>query len=196
VSQESDLARMARIGDSVFAVVVTLLVYRVRVPSQEALVSGQLEALMPFFKDMGAVLMSFLVASLFWLGHWRVYRRMQHADYAFVALNLAFLGTMILLPISTSILSTAGTGLAGSLAYSTSLLLAATAETFFRRHARRLEPLAFGASRILVAPMLLTALFGAAVVVSFVWPAACPVFWCCALVAPWVERRWGLGSLS
>jgi len=37
MSEETDLARMARIGDSVFAVVVTLLAYRVRIPSREAL---------------------------------------------------------------------------------------------------------------------------------------------------------------
>jgi len=184
---------MARIGDSVFAVVVTLLAYRVRIPSVEALTSGQVAPLVPFFTDLGAVVMSFLVASLFWIGHWRVFRRMQHSDYGFVGLNLAFFGTLILLPISTSIMSVSYGSLLGALTYSVNLFLVATAEAFFRRHARRLDPHVFGSTRMLLSPLLLMLLFGSAAIISLVWPAACPAIWCTAILVPLAENRWGMG---
>jgi uncharacterized membrane protein len=193
MTEETDLARMARIGDSVFAVVVTLLAYRVRIPSHEALTGGQLAPLKPFLTDLAAVVMSFIVASMFWIGHWRVFRRMQRSDYGFVALNLAFLGTLILLPISTSVMSVAGDSSMGALAYSANLFLLATAETFFRRYARRLDPRVFGSSPLLLSTSLLMLLFGGAAIVSLVWPAACPALWSMAIVVPLVENRWGLG---
>jgi len=193
MSDETDLVRMARIGDSVFAVVITLLAYRVRIPGSEALIGGQVAPLVPFLTDVGAVVMSVFVASLFWIGHWRVFRRMQHADFNFVALNFAFLGTLILLPISTSVMSVAVGSLVGSLTYSANLFLAALAETFFRRHARRLDPQVFGSSRMLLTPLLLTLLFGSAAIVSLQWAAACPALWSAAVLAPLVENRWGMG---
>jgi len=196
MAEETDLARMARIGDSVFAVVVTLLAYRVRIPTLEALTGGQLAPLKPFVTDLAAVVMSFVVASMFWIGHWRVFRRMRRSDYGFVALNLAFLGTLILLPISTSVMSIAGDSPMGALAYSANLFLLATAETFFRRHARRLDPQVFGSSRLLLSTSLLMVLFGAAAIVSLVWPAACRALWSMAILVPLVENRWGLGRTA
>jgi len=193
MAEETDLARMARIGDSVFAVVVTLLAYRVRIPTLEALTGGQLAPLKPFVTDLAAVVMSFVVASMFWIGHWRVFRRMQHSDYGFVALNLAFLGTLILLPISTSVMSVAGDSTMAARACSANLFLLAMAETFFRRHARRLDTSAFGSNRLLLSPLMLMLLFGAAALVSLAWLAACPALWSMAILVPLIENRWGLG---
>lgn len=131
MSDETDLARMARIGDSVFAVVVTLLAYRVRIPSREALTGGQLAPLQPFLTDLAAVVMSFIVASMFWIGHWRVFRR--------------------------------------------------------------LDPHAFGTSRLFLSTSLLMLLSGGAAIISLVWPAVCPALWSMAILVPLIENRWGLG---
>jgi uncharacterized membrane protein len=189
---ETDLARVSRIGDSVFAVTITLLAYRIRIPSHEALASGELVPLIPFLSDLGAVMMSFFVASMFWISHWRVMRRMQRSDIKFAALNLAFLGALILLPISTSLLSGAPTRL-GSFVYSCNLFLAATAGMFLRMHARRIEPEAFNASGLLLSPALSMLLFGGAAIVSLQWPTAAMALWWCAVTMPWIDRRWGLG---
>ena len=131
------------VSTSVFAVTLTLLAYRVRIPSHDELISGKLALLIPFLLDLWAVVLSFLVVSMFWISHWRVFRRMKHSDLKFVALNLAFLGTLTLLPISTSIVSSNFGTRFGSLAYSTSLFAAATAGLFLRIHAGRLDPQAF-----------------------------------------------------
>ena len=196
MTDETDLARLARIGDSVFAVVVTLLVYRVRLPSQEALATMAIPALLPFLTDLGTVVTSFVVASLFWMGHWRVFRRMRRADVRFVALNFVFLGTLVLLPISTSLMGiTYGQG-SGALAYCINLFLLAAATTAFRGHARRLEPQAFGTVAVLLSPTLLMAVFGGAAVFVTWRPWLAQALLSAALLAPLVETRWGMGRLG
>src|SRR5450631_1583603 len=168
---ETDLARIARIGDSVFAVTITLLAYRVRIPGHDALTSGELSSLLPFLRDLGAVMLSFFVASMFWVSHWRVFRLMRQSDIKFVALNLAFIGALILLPISTSLISADLTRI-GTLAYSGNLFFAATAGLFLRVHARRIDPHAFGPGRLLLSPALAMVLFGSAGIVGLYWPTA------------------------
>jgi uncharacterized membrane protein len=190
---ETDLARISRIGDSVFAVTITLLAYRVRIPSHDALVSGELSLLLPFLDDLLAVLLSAFVASMLWISHWRIFRRMGKSDIKFVALNLAFLGTLILLPTSTSLISVDLTRI-GTMAYSGNLFLAATAGFFLRMHARHIDPKAFGPGRLLLTPALGMVIFGGAVIVSMWSPRSAMALWCFALATPWIERRWGLGS--
>ena len=196
MNAESDLARLSRITDSVFGVVVTLLAYRVRLPSREALSALAPGPLEPFLHDLVALVMSFLVATLFWLLHWGAFRRMSRSDFRFVALHFAFLGAMVLLPISTSLMSSASIELAGAFAYSANLFLLAATQTLFRVHARRLEPEAFGNLPILLTPSLLTGIFGAAAILSLFSPSASPMLWFASLVTPLIERRWGIGRVS
>ncbi|MDP9045165.1 MAG: TMEM175 family protein [Pseudomonadota bacterium] len=193
MNSETDLARISRIGDSVFAVTITLLAYRVRIPGPDLLETGDLAALAPFFRDLGAVALSFFVASMFYVSHWRVFRRMRQSDIQFVVLNMAFLGALILLPISTSLVSGDPTRF-GTLAYSANLFLAATASLFLRRHARRIDPQAFGPGRLLLTPAISMVLFGAAFLASFYSPTASLALWICTIVSPWIDRRWGIGS--
>lgn len=189
--QESDLVRIARIGDSVFAVTLTLLAYRVRIPSEAALLGGKLGPLLPFLSDLGAVVLSFFVASMFWLSRLRVFRRMQKSDITFVGLNLAFYGAMILLPISTSLLS-ADVSALGRVVYSGNLFLASTFNLFLRRHARRIDPEAFGKGPLLLSPALSMLVFGSAAIVSLYSPTGAIVLWNCALLTPWIDTRRGM----
>ncbi len=192
---ETDLARIARIGDSVFAVTITLLAYRVRPPSHDTLVSADVSLWAPFLTDLAAVVLSFFVASVFWISHWRIFRRMRQSDMRFVALNLAFLGALILLPISTSLVSSDFTRL-GMMAYSINLFLAAAAGLFVRMHAQRLDPHAFGPGRLLLTPSLSMATFACAALVSAWSPLGAVVLWCGALVMPWIDGRWGIGRAA
>ena len=192
MTSETDLARISRIGDSVFAVTITLLAYRVHIPGQDVLTSGDAAALAPFFRDLGAVALSVFVASMFYVSHWRVFRRMRQSDVTFVVLNIVFLGALILLPISTSLVSGDLTRF-GTLAYSANLFFAATASLFLRRHARRIDSQAFGSGRLLLTPAISIAFFGAAFVASFYSPTASLALWLCTIVNPWIDRRWGIG---
>ncbi len=192
MTAETDLARIARIGDSVFAVTLTLLAYRVRIPSQEVLMSGDFSRLMPFRDDLLAVLLSALVASMFWLANWHIFRRMTRADTKFVALNLAFLGSLILLPISTSVIS-ADLSPLGTMAYSGNLFLLSTTSLLMRVHARRIDAHAFGPGLLLLTPILGMIIFGCAVVVSLKAPRAAEALWFAGMAMPWIARRWATG---
>jgi uncharacterized membrane protein len=193
MTAETDLARITRIGDSVFAVTITLLAYRVRIPSHDALLAGELAPLLPFLDDLLAVLLSAFVASMFWIANWHIFRRMTRSDTKFVALNLAFLGSLILLPTSTSLISAELTRF-GTMAYSGNLLLLTTTTLLLRMHARRIDPEAFGPGRLLLTPILGIAIFGSAVIVSAWAPKAAEVLWFVGMAMPWVARRWGAGT--
>lgn len=196
MTEDPDLARLSRISDSVFAVVVTLLAYRVRLPSPEALAAPDWVALGPFLSDLLALVISFLVAVLFWMGHWGAFRRMRRADARFVALHFAFLGFLMLLPISTSLMSAAHRQFVGAFAYSANLFMIGVTLLLFRAHARRLQPESFGAVPVLLGPTLLVAIFGSAAVVSLLAPVWAELVWCLAFVVSPIEHRWGIGRLS
>ena len=118
---------------------------------------------------------------------------MKHSDLKFLALNLAYPGTLTLLPTSTSIVSSNFGTRFGSLAYSTNLFATATAGMFLRVHARRLDPQAFGRGHLLLPSALAMLLFGAAMVMSLQWPLAASALWWIALLTPIVENGWGIG---
>jgi uncharacterized membrane protein len=195
MNDDSDLSRLSRIGDSVFAVVVTLLAYRVRLPQPDVLAHPSFEALSPFLADLGSVVLSFVVATMFWMGHWGAFRRLHRVDVRFVALHFAFLGALVLLPISTSLMSAGYSHRTSAFAYSLNVFLLALALLAIRAHARRLAPEAFGSVPVLLLPTLLAAIFGAAMVVSLVAPGYARLLWTAAFVCAPIERRWGMGRL-
>lgn len=190
-----DLRRITTIGDSVFAVVVTLMAHRVRLPTADALRAWDLRAVAPFLTDLLAVVMSFFVASMFWLAYWRVARRLRRADIAFVASSLAFIGSLVLLPISTRLISDSfPVSPPASIAYSLNLFLAALTQVFVRLSARQLNPAAFPATpRLLLVPFMLMVLFGSAAIVSLWYPRFAYYFWLLAFAGRLVDRRWGMG---
>src|ERR1700712_5794726 len=83
----TDLQRITTIGDSVFAVALTLLAVGIRVPPE--LIGKSLTAadLVPMLSDMGAVVLSFCVASVFWLGHWLHLRQVIRTTVPFLIAN-------------------------------------------------------------------------------------------------------------
>ena len=89
MSVPSDLQRLTTITDSVFAVSVTLLAYSVRVP--QALIGKPitLPELVPFLADVGALVLSFCIASLFWLSHRRDLQKFLNLFLA-ASVRLAF----------------------------------------------------------------------------------------------------------
>jgi len=131
----SDLHRITTIGDSVYAVALTLLAVGVRMPPD--LVGRRLTGadLLPMLTDMGAIALSFCVASVFWLSHWVHLRRAVRTTVPFLIANLAVLLGIILLPISTRLLSAGPLSNASAAVYSANLLATSLALLVFRRQA-------------------------------------------------------------
>ena len=93
-------ARLAALTDGIFAVTMTLLVLDLRVPDGDA--GSWVADLLQVADRVDNYAISFVVLSLFWLGHVRMLGRMRGADGAFAFGNLAFLLLTTLVPTLTS----------------------------------------------------------------------------------------------
>lgn len=188
-----DVRRMMLIGDSVFAVSITLLAHAVDVPKSltgDALDTPEFRR---FMVDVGGVVLSVVVASMFWLGHWRYLRNVRTADPRLIVAHFAFLLGLILLPISTSFyVQNLFNGIA-TFVYGCNVLYESLAAILFRRCAILNTP---GASRSLVhhvPQVIVTALFATSVAMAFHSPRHAQMLWYFALCTPfleiWVQRR-------
>lgn len=101
------LERIVFFSDAVFAIAITLLAIDLRTPDLPA---GQtdasfLRALATLGPSLFAFCISFLSIALFWVGHYRTFRYVIDADGRLIAINLAFLFSVAILPFPTSIIA-------------------------------------------------------------------------------------------
>ena len=188
----TDLHRITTIGDSVFAVALTLLAVGVRLPPE--LMGRHLTGadLRPLLSDMGAIALSFCVASVFWLSHWVHLRRAVRTAVPFLISNLAVLLCIVLLPISTRLLSAGPLSNASAAVYSTNLLATSLALLVFRRQAIRMSlpageaPPATRVSPTLGSYFALT-IHSSALVAAFFQPYLSASLWLLAFTTPMIE---------
>jgi uncharacterized membrane protein len=102
-TKSADLQRLASLSDCVFAVAMTLLTFSVRIPDHgvdPAKLPGELTRM--WSESFGLVL-SFAIAGMFWVGHFRLLRSLRRATFGLIYLNLFQLFWIAVLPISTSL---------------------------------------------------------------------------------------------
>jgi len=115
-SRESvEFGRVANLSDAVFAIAMTLLVLGLEVPVVEAdLLARELSAAMP---SLVAFILAFgLVANVWWQHH-KLFSRLAHLDRGLMALNLALLGAVALVPFPTGLLGSHPTSRAAVLPF-------------------------------------------------------------------------------
>ncbi len=94
---------MEAFSDGVFAIVITLLILDVRVPSAA---DGHLaSALAQQWPHYVAYLISFLIAGIIWLNHHATVNLLSGTDHALQVLNLLLLLPVTVLPWTTSVLA-------------------------------------------------------------------------------------------
>jgi uncharacterized membrane protein len=104
---ELRLGRIEAFSDGVFAIVVTLLVLDLHVPSlgdhakNPAELGRQLLALLPQFLSW---IISFVIVCKFWLNHHHLLGLARHANYAMVWLNSIFLMFQSFVPFPTALM--------------------------------------------------------------------------------------------
>ena len=103
---ELRLTRIEAFSDGVFAIIVTLLVLELKVPSLQDHASvrelaHQLVELSPKFMSW---LISFIIVCKFWLNHHHVLGLARHADYGLVWLNSIFLMGQAFIPFPTALM--------------------------------------------------------------------------------------------
>ena len=103
MTKSADLQRLASLSDCVFAVAMTLLAFSVRIPDQgvdPAKLPGELTRM---WNESFGLVLSFAIAAMFWVGHFRLLRSLSRATAGLIYLNLFQLFWIAVLPISTSL---------------------------------------------------------------------------------------------
>src|SRR5262249_10861714 len=128
-----------------------------------------------FVQGMGSVLLSVIVASLFWLGHWRYFRNVRFASAPFIAAHFAFLLALIVLPISTDLYATNYRSPFATFVYGLNLWMLTLVALIFRLAAVRHSPQRTLVVFDWIGLVGLLVLFGVSIALSFVSPAAAQV---------------------
>lgn len=119
-------ARLEALSDGIYAVVLTLLVLDLKLPVQGELAGAALNAaLLALLPKALLWLLSFWVASIFWLAQSRVLTHYAHLDRAALQIELTHLALITLLPFSTSLIGEQGDEVISALIYSAHLALLA-----------------------------------------------------------------------
>jgi uncharacterized membrane protein len=90
-------ARLEAFSDGVIAVIITIMVLELKVPSQNG--AAGLLALVPILL---IYLLSFAFTAIYWINHQHLLDRISQADRVVLYANLVFLFFLSLLPFSTS----------------------------------------------------------------------------------------------
>jgi uncharacterized membrane protein len=103
MTKSADLQRLASLSDCVFAVAMTLLAFSVRVPDQGVDPAKLPRELTRMWNESFGLVLSFAIAAMFWVGHFRLLRSLSRATVGLIYLNLFQLFWIAVLPISTSL---------------------------------------------------------------------------------------------
>jgi uncharacterized membrane protein len=103
---ELHLTRIEAFSDGVFAIIVTLLVLELNVPSLQDhhSVSELGHQLLDLFPKFLSWLISFIIVCKFWLNHHHILGLARHANYSMVWLNSIFLMFQSFIPFPTAMM--------------------------------------------------------------------------------------------
>ncbi|MCK6576852.1 MAG: DUF1211 domain-containing protein [Anaerolineae bacterium] len=102
-------ARIETLADGVFAIVMTLLVFDIRVPGADAVAAqGLASALTSVIPNLLSYILSFLILGVLWVGHHNQFFYIKRADRTLLWINIIFLMAIALLPFSAGLLARYG----------------------------------------------------------------------------------------
>ncbi len=195
-SRSPELERVIVFTDAVVAIALTLLVLDLRLPAGEYRTDASLQvALGGLARNFFAFGISFTVISVWWWTNHRMFRRVYRYDGGLLALDIAWLATIVFLPFPTSVLSnTSGLPTAtalyacanGAVGLANLALL-----VYLRRRALVEPPMSATTFRMrLSVTAIFPAVFFLSVPIAYrVGPAEAQYFWFLAAVIPWVVVR-------
>ncbi len=187
-----DLRRLSLIGDSVFAVSITLNARAVTIPRLDAQALGS-AAFGQFVDGVAAVLLSVVVACAFWLGHWRYFRHVRRTSSGFIATHFLFLLFFFIVTLSTDLYATNRMNGVATFVYGANLLALTIVALLFRLAAVRHSPGRIVTRYDWMGLTGLIALFTVALAVAYRRPELAQALWYVGLASPvletWLSRR-------
>lgn len=99
-------SRIETLADGVFAIVMTLLVFDIRVPTTEFVEEvGLLSSLFTLIPNLFSYFLSFLILGVLWVGHHNQFFYIKRADRTLLWINIFFMMCIALVPFSAAVLA-------------------------------------------------------------------------------------------
>lgn len=95
--------RLEAFSDGVIAIIVTLLIFEVHVPTLvDASIPGVLAALFGMAPKIVSFAVSFFTVAIFWVNHHHFYSRVEHSDWRLLWYNNLLLFFLTIVPFTTA----------------------------------------------------------------------------------------------
>lgn len=118
-------SRIETLADGVFAIVMTVLVFDLRVPVEEQVARlGLLRALGELAPNFFSYFITFIILGVFWVGHHNQFFYIRRADRTLLWINILFMMCVALLPFSAGVFSRYGQENLSIVVYNINLILA------------------------------------------------------------------------
>ncbi len=176
---EIEFSRIVAFSDGVFSIAITLLVLNLVVDSH--LPRDELaKAVWAQRENLVAYAISFAVIGRFWLVHHRFFGEVKAFDGKLIALNMLYLGWIVLIPFSSSLLGDYGGETISVVIYAVNLSAVVLVGLWMTADARRAgltkrDPLVAKESR--VRSTYIATVFLLSIPVAFLAPSVAPLMW-------------------
>lgn len=134
---ELEFGRIVAFSDGVFSIAITLLVLAIAVENKEVVEVGLGQALLNQHEALLAYAISFAVIGRFWVVHHGFFSEVRAFDGRLIALNMLYLGWIVLIPFSSQVLGEYGGQLPAVVLYSANLTGVVLIGQWMRWDARR-----------------------------------------------------------
>ena len=121
----ADNVRVNAMSDGVFAIVITLMVFSLKIPeiAPGHDVAELPQALIKMLPDFAAVFLSFVILGIYWVGHNNVFQHVLRHDRLMLWLNILFLLVVALIPFPAALLIRYGDAQISVVLYAINLIL-------------------------------------------------------------------------
>jgi uncharacterized membrane protein len=188
-----EFSRVVAFSDGVFAIAITLLVLNLTIPERLPAGESVADALWDQNGDLLAYALSFAVIGRLWLVHHRFFGEITHFDSNLMALNIVYLGFVVLIPFSSDVIGNHGDTSAGVIIYAANLsiasflgaamyIYAARAGLTLERFARYVE------SRFRMRNFAGGVMFAVSIPVALLSPTAAILIWVGLIFVPGRDR--------
>jgi uncharacterized membrane protein len=116
--------RLTALSDGVFSIVITLLVFSIKLPevAPDRAAQELPQALAKLTPDLLTLLISFIILGIYWIGHNNIFQHILRHDRFLLWLNIAFLLSVAIIPYPVGLLVRYGETQLAVLLYAGSLI--------------------------------------------------------------------------
>jgi len=186
-----EMRRLEMLSNTIFGVAMTLLAYDLPKARGFAKAPTWIDLVNAYAQPLIALMISFIVASMFWFSHHRRLAVAPEGSRGEVFLNLIFLLSIIILPVTNGLYGTYRLDSVVAVIYGVHLTFVATLNALLWLLALRGR----GDPELLATAIFPVLVFVVGTVVAWVAAPAAQFIWCLAFGAPlagwWAARRWG-----